>query len=316
MKYSRNKIAALVIISLFYSPLAQAKIVDLLSQKVKSDSAAYSEESDQKVRRDFDLREIQKAFNWSGTDKNISEFKWHPNKISKVNLRVHMKTLIYLPDDEKVAAYQLGDDFSFKVSSFGEKFPYLLDIQPLYAGVDSNLNIIGESGRVYSFYLRSYAVKSKTLPDFTIYVKAPPIRDKSGFQFPEERSTTAEKEVSKKERLLVTLQKNNDYLKNISDPSQININYKIRGDKEIAPYAVYDDGKWTYFDFRGEFVSDRLPVIYKVVDKFDSVVNTRMENGFLIAESLSPDGWTLKNGRKTVCIRPKRSLFQIYSRKK
>jgi type IV secretory pathway VirB9-like protein len=84
------------------------------------------------------------------------------------------------------------------------------------------------------------------------------------------------------------------------------------GDKEIAPFGVYDDGKWTYFDFRKHFISNRLPVAYKVIDKYDSIVNVRVENGFLIAESLSPEGWTLKNGKKTICIRPKDNLLELY----
>jgi len=89
----------------------------------------------------------------------------------------------------------------------------------------------------------------------------------------------------------------------------------MAGEEEIAPYAVYDDGNWTYFDFRDQgFANDRLPVIYKVVDGFDSIINSRVENGFLVAESISKEGWTLKNGHKVVCVRPKKSWLKKFTR--
>jgi len=298
----------LLFLCIFISIPAEAKIIDLL--KDSEETVSYSPREDREVRRDYDLRSFQHAFNNSSVSDNVSEFNWQPNKIYKVNMRMHMKTLIYLPEDEEIKAYTIGDDFSFKVNILGYQFKNLLDVQSVYAGVDTNLSIIGKSGRVYSFYLRSYPVKSRTLPDFTVYVKAPKLDPNLGIQFASDYERDGSKK-SKKRRVFERLKKDNDYLKEVDDPDEINIDYKILGDEEIAPYAVYDDGNWTYFDFRNEhFNSDRLPVVYKVVDGFDSVINTRIDNGFLIAESISSDGWTLKNGDKTICIRVKKSWFK------
>jgi type IV secretory pathway VirB9-like protein len=234
--------------------------------------------------------------------------------------------MIYLPKGEEILAYSLGDNEAFQVNTFQDTIPNLVNIKSLYSGVDTNLLVVTKSGKNYSFYLRSYSIKSKELPDFIIYIKSP--EGMATFQFtdeklnktidlsnPKRKPPIKSSAYQKRLELLKDLQKDSDYLKELKDPYDININYKMNGDKEIAPLGVYDDGKWTYFDFRKDFVSNRLPVIYKVIDDYDSVVNTRVENGFLITESLSNEGWTLKNGTKTICIKPLDNLFELYAPK-
>ena len=157
----------------------------------------------------------------------------------------------------------------------------------------TNLIIKTDIGSIYNFYLNS---TSKEAPNFTVYVT------KGG--------------AIKKEFILKNLQENNSYIKKVKNLNKLNVLYSIKGDEEIAPIFVYDDGKWTYFDFGKNFVSDRLPNVYKVIDKYDSVINTRTEGSLVIATSLGVEGWTLKNGDKTVCIRPKESLYKIYKNDK
>jgi len=321
------KILSITALSLILIKSANAETIDLLSES-SMDSSEYSEESDQPMnRKDYDLRATQEAFNTSKATDNVVEFIYSPRKIYKVKLRLHMNTLVYLPEGEEILAYTLGDDYSFEVNTFGDKVPNLISVRSDYSGLDTNLSIITKSNKSYSFYLRAYPVKAKQLSDFVVRVK---FNEKKSFQFVGDiftedtsvktlgilkrvKKTTKKTKKRKRETLIAEIKQGNDYLKNIQDPNQINIDYKMYGDKNIAPYAVYDDGQWTYFDFRKNFVSDRLPVVYKVVDKYDSVVNTRIESGFLIAESLSVEGWTLKNGSKTLCVKPKKDLRKIYS---
>lgn len=311
-----------VLIVLTLIPDSQAKVFDIIEEE----TAGYSSESDQPLRRDFDLRQTQKAFNNSNPKENIKTYTHDPKRIYKLKLRLHINTMIYLPEGEEILAYSLGDNEAFQVNTFQDTIPNLVNIKSLYSGVDTNLLVVTKSGKNYSFYLRSYSIKSKELPDFIVYIKSP--ESIATFQFaddelnkkldlsnPTKKPKKKSKAYQKRLGLLKDLQKDIDYLKDLEDPYEININYKMYGDKEIAPFGVYDDGKWTYFDFRKDFVSNRLPVIYKVIDKYDSIVNTRVENGFLITESLSPEGWTLKNGNKTICIKPQDDLLKLYAPK-
>lgn len=325
---TNKKLSILITSILLFSFEAKAELFDLIANS-DPEEVNYSEESDQPLKRDFDLRQVQQAFNKSSPKKNIRNFTYDEQSIYKVKLRLHMNTMIYLPEGEEIMAFSLGDDYAFSVQMFPDKIPNLLNVRSLYAGTDTNLSVITKSGRNYAFYLRSYPVKAKELPDFVVYVKEAETQFLQFTDNQEKGENRSEKAVAnikdndslsksykKRLALLKDLQKDNDYLKSIKDPYAINVDYEMRGDKEIAPYGVYDDGKWTYFDFRKDFVSGRLPVVYKLIDDYDAVVNTRVENGFLIAESLSVDGWTLKNGDKSVCIKPTVDLQDKYSGKK
>lgn len=320
-KYTKFKLINICALALlFTTTTASSQPLDFFSVN-EPDSQDYSTDSDQPLNRDFDLRQVQKAFNDSDPKENIKRFTYDPNQIYKVKLRLHISTIIHLPKGEEILAYSLGDSGSFEVQTFENNIPNIINIRSLYAGIDSNLSIITKSGNNYSFYLRSYPVKARELPDFIVYIETP--KQQPSWQFvssndneiisnKQETNIIAPSSNSKYQKrleLLNQLKQDNDYLKQLDDPYKININYTMKGDEEIAPFGVYDDGTWTYFDFRKDFVSNRLPVIYKVVDGYDSIVNTRVENGFLIAESLSKSGWTLKNGDKVVCIRPKKSEF-------
>ena len=302
---------------------SHAKVMDFFDGEQKEEGADYSSSSDQELKRDFNLRQVQEAFTDSKPTENIAKFTYNPNQIYKIKTRLHTDTLIYLPADEEIMFYSLGDDYVFEVNVFPDDLPNLIRIKSLYSGADTSLSVISKSGKNYSFYIRSYGIKDKTLPDLAVFIN---FKEKDSFQFVVfktkeelEKSKTKQEvkkdtEYNKRLELLKDLQKDNDYLKSIKDPNQINIDYRMYGNKEIAPFGVYDDGKWTYFDFRQDFISNRLPVIYKVIDGYDSVINTRVENGFLIAESLSQK-WTLKNGDKSVCVESKTDLSKRYEPK-
>tara|TARA_R110000868_G_scaffold138329_1_gene352297 strand:- start:20823 stop:21803 length:981 start_codon:yes stop_codon:yes gene_type:complete len=255
-----------------------------------------------------DLKAVQKKFYSSKTTENIKTVYHNKDEISKIKLRVGMRSLLQLDKVETISSYIVGNSKIFKVQGIPSKshdggiLPNILTIKALYPGADTNLTVLTESGRVYTFYLRSIPISSWESPDITIYVKLfsddiYPARE----QFIKNIGEVEEKITPNFNS--ANAKSNNDYLNTIETASKPNTHYKIYGDKAIAPYAVYDDGAFTYFDFRHNLTSDRLPVVYKVVDGFDTITNFRMEKGFLIAESLSPEGWTLRNGNKTACIK-------------
>jgi len=263
-----------------------------------------------KVDNDFNANSVQKAFDNSKPSENIKNFNYDPNKIVKVRLRLNMNTLIVLPSDEEIDAFVLADSYAFTATPLSEKKTMLnmINLKGMVAGTDTNFKVIGKSGKIYNFYLRTDPVTSAYVPDFTIYIHAAP--ENFFFQRGIEDNAMGKKVTDilpppyPAANILDLQSAKVDYLKSLPDPVHANINYRMTGDFEIAPTGVYDDDQWTYFDFRKKLPSDRLPVIYKVVDGIDTLINTRMEKGFLIAESISKEGWSLRNGGKTVCIRP------------
>jgi len=238
---------------------------------------------------------ILNIFSTENPKSNIILYQYDKEVTYPVRLQKGVSTVINLPENEKIIFFSSGDQTAFKIT-YDNDIRNLISIQTLTNGAESNLILKTDIGSVYNFYLNSRSLEEKEKPSFTVYV----IKDKD------------QEDMVREKILLRDLQASNDYIKKVDSLDKINTSYKIKGDKDIAPIFVYDDGSWTYFDFGKNFISARLPTVYRIVDKFDSVVNTRTEGNLLIAQSLGTEGWTLKNGEKFVCIRPKKDLREVY----
>ncbi|WP_000196183.1 TrbG/VirB9 family P-type conjugative transfer protein [Helicobacter pylori] len=91
-----------------------------------------------------------------------------------IRLRYAMTTTFIF--DEPIAQVVLGDDIGFSTKMLGEDKEHLISnillIKPLQIGVDSNLTIIGKSGKVYSFYVFSTTYTSSKNPALMVYVSS------------------------------------------------------------------------------------------------------------------------------------------------
>lgn len=292
MQQIKNGAYLAIMVLLLLKPFYLAKAAvgeDLIEQEAAIDLKLSKGEPTGFFDRIFNI------FNSDNPRGNILMYEYEKDVSYLVRLRVGVATVISLPENEKITFFSLGNHEAFKIS-FDEQIPNLLSILIAQNEVESNLVVKTDLGSVYNFFLSSKSLSEKDKPTFTAFV----VKDRDQEDFIREKV------------LLRDLKNNNDYIKKVESLDKLNTSYKISGDKEIAPIFVYDDGKWTYFDFGKSFVSDRLPNIYKVIDKYDSVTNTRIENNLLIAQSLSPEGWSLKNGKKVVCVKPRKNLKEVY----
>lgn len=248
----------------------------------------------------MDLHAIQKAFNTAGPFSETEHFKYDPNATYKLRLRQYMHTTIILPVGERIASYSLGDKVDFHFVPLSENNPALTNIAEVYArypGADTNLTIIGDSGHIYSFYLRVDSVASKYLPVLLAYVdgkaiggKVLPKGEVYGPLAPSKEYKPAKHEYLHKLGLV--------------NPADLDYDYKMKdGDMSLAPIRVFSDRHFTYFQFGQHNLNDehRLPVIYKVVDGYDTPVNTRVVGGTVVAETVSKK-WTLRSGDAHLCI--------------
>jgi type IV secretory pathway VirB9-like protein len=254
------------------------------------ESSAPGASADQIMEMKIDLKKVQKAFNKSKTDANTKTYQYASNLTYKIRLREYMVTTVILPLSESILSYTLGDTYNFSFSLVSKETAGLRNIFKVWAkypGADTNLVVIGESGNIYSFYLRCDSVESEYLPDLVIYIEDVKIKE-----------AAADSIGAKPDHALP------DYLEElpITEPSFLNYGYYIKGgDKTISPEIIYDDGYYTYFKFGKSLNKTKLPVVYMVVDGYDTPVNTRIKNGCIIAESTS-DKWTLRRGEAHLCV--------------
>ena len=261
-------------------------------------------EDQQMSRGIVHLNEIQEAFNTSDPRANVLMVQHHKNMTHKVRLREMMNTLIVLPEGEEIENVSLGDKANFEFSSLSLANGNMGNISAKYPGADTNLILVTRSKNIYSFYLRVEAVSSKYLPDLVVYVNSEAIetqhRQRAELLAMQEEQQAKNAEESTKNS------QDGEYLRSRADtnPANLNFSYRLRsGDASLMPKYIMDDGLWTYFQF-DEKNLDRvrnLPAIYRVVDGIDTPVNSRIEGGTVVVETLS-DKWTLRSGNSHACV--------------
>ena len=272
----------------------------------------------------LDLRHVQRAFDDSKASANVVMFNYVRTDTYKVLLREAMITTLILPEGEEIRGHLLGDEnfFSFssrkmeEVKGLKSALPQnVAIIEPVNPGVDTNLTIFGTSGNIYSFYLRTDSIRSPTVPHLIAYVNDPSLSsnvasalsingtDKALAASPDNQNKASTDTTDKS---LLADNPKGDYLRELPaiDPTLINRNYEIVSKlNDLAPLEIFDDGiGFTYFKFGDNFDKRDAPALYQVVDGFDVPVNMETINGHYVAKLMS-DSWTLRLGKKHLCIR-------------
>jgi len=230
----------------------------------------------------YPLGSIQKA--WSRSDESAGVYNviYRPSEVIKFRVREFMTTTIVFPKWERISENIVGDPSSYEVNVIKDNVVSVKSKDNI--GIDSTITLIGESGRVYSFYVRTEGYNSKNVSDVAVYVKVP-------YSGPDPSlPLKAEK-------------KPDDYLQDAYfDPSKISFSFSMSGDKSIAPERVYSDGIRTWFDFGKRIHQQNLPTVYKLEDGVDTPINTSRDGNKIVAQASG--SFTLKNGQKTVCVLP------------
>ncbi|SEP43196.1 TrbG/VirB9 family P-type conjugative transfer protein [Nitrosovibrio sp. Nv6] len=298
----------ILLMAITFAATAQANIVD----EVVPGGVPASKVGDRPMRDKISLQAIQAAFDDSDPLANVVRFKFHPDMTYKIRLREFMDTTVSLPLGEEINAYSIGDAKNFRFVPLTKpgkegkpELKHLFRLAADYPGGDTNLSVVGKSGRIYSFYLRADSVQSSFLPALVVYIEAEIEKRPEVEETPEKGATTV---LPGAPVGVFDQQKEVEYLRSLDVPEMRDIRYSyvMSGEKTLAPVKVFDDGVWTYFKFADENMDrvKRLPALYRVIDGVDSPVNTRVVDGTLVAETTSV-GWTLRNGDSHLCIRRK-----------
>ena len=239
------------------------------------------------------------------TAPGVIHYMWHPDFIMSVRTRDFMVTTLLLPTWERANEFYVGDPVVFEAKRIK---PNVVAVRSRNAGADSNLTILGASGNVYNFYLRSETWNSSQVSDLTVYVDAPrPGEGQDGGEPPPGGVTLeGDGEPGSGPGAGTGMP---DYLRRIVfHPENLRFDMKMfarrDADADIAPERVFEDGIFTYFDFGDRGDTILRPVVHQLVDGVDTVVNTRTagpRGNVLVAEAVGD--FTLRNGNRVVCVR-------------
>lgn len=274
-----------------------------------------------------DLNAIQGSF----FDKNRSKMSntlnidYFQGQTYKIRLRYAMATLLFF--SKPISDFVLGDKVGFDAKIL-ESNDRILLIKPLQIGVDSNISVIDNEGKIFSFYVFSTTFTSSKHPNLQVFIE-----DKNyysnAFMKPQNKENTLEKaptnnkplkeekeETKEKEEETIIIGDNTNAMKIVK--KDIQKGYRAlkssqrkwyclgicskKSKLSLMPEEIFNDKQFTYFKFDKKLALSKFPVIYKVVDGYDNPVNTRIVGDYIIAEDVSAK-WTLRLGKDYLCIR-------------
>ncbi|GAA7180039.1 TrbG/VirB9 family P-type conjugative transfer protein [Helicobacter pylori] len=275
-----------------------------------------------------DLNAIQGSF----FDKNRSKMSntlnidYFQGQTYKIRLRYAMATLLFF--SKPISDFVLGDKVGFDAKIL-ESNDRILLIKPLQIGVDSNISVIDNEGKIFSFYVFSTTFTSSKHPNLQVFIEdknyysnafmKPQNKENKENTFenaPTNNKPLKEEKEETKEEETITIGDNTNAMKIVK--KDIQKGYRAlkssqrkwyclgicskKSKPSLMPEEIFNDKQFTYFKFDKKLALSKFPVIYKVVDGYDNPVNTRIVGDYIIAEDVSAK-WTLRLGKDYLCIR-------------
>lgn len=212
-----------------------------------------------------------------GKDGRFGTYVYKPNTIYKYTGYYLVQTFIEFGKEETIGTITMGDPTAWEIKNMGSK----LFLKPIADYPETNMTIMTNK---HIYYFELTAKETEELNDdgvlYSLHFVYPDDNDKTIVKFPVVREKTD--------------------LPDLSDLSKYNFDYEFAGNDNIAPVKVFDNGEFTYLEFRNK--NAELPAIFLVDSQgYESLVNFRIAGDYIIVEQVA-DQFTLRNGPDVVCI--------------
>lgn len=205
----------------------------------------------------------------------IKVFSYKKDVIYKYVGTYEFQSHIKFQQGETIETMSMGDTSGWEMIPSGNR----LFLRPLSSRANTNMTLITNK-RIYQFLLEAKTVESFKDKHAIFEVRFLYDDDIGG-------------------GFTVINQDSNDTV-DLSEPNKYNFNYTFSGPDKIAPIKVFDDGEFTYFEFREK--NTEVPAIFNVdSDGYEGIVNYRSRGKYIIVERLS-EIFTLRHGTDTVCV--------------
>jgi len=212
-------------------------------------------------------------------DSRIRVMVYNPDDVFKFTGYYGYQASIELASNEEVVSISMGDTTSWQIVPAGHR----IFIKPMEPEATTNLTLITNK-RTYFFELYAEETTDIRDPGMVFNVK---------FTYPDEEE----------EDHLRTFAKSSSKGPDLNHPENFNFYYSISGNEEIAPIKIFDDGEFTYLQFRDK--NNEIPAIFAVDEELrESMVNFRLDpnNSNLVVVEQVFKKLTLRAGKKIVCV--------------
>lgn len=229
------------------------------------------------------------------TDGRVKTVVYNENDVISLKGYYGYQTTVSFSPSEKIQNISIGDSIAWQVVP--NKAGNILFIKPVEERATTNMTVITDR-RIYNFELTSGLAGSPRDNSITYMLRFTyPMDTVTDYSHTNieiyDRAAAMERPYAPRSAITKT------GVTAVGAPKDLNFQYSFKGEDDLAPSIVFDNGEFTYFKFRD---MDDLPAIFEVDrDRNESVVNYHIENGYMVVAGLGRQ-FTLRHGELESCV--------------
>jgi type IV secretion system protein VirB9 len=210
------------------------------------------------------------------TDRRIRTVVYSPNEVVKFVGHYGYQTSMEFEEGEEIQTISIGDSIAWQLTPINNR----LFLKPVEQAADTNMTLV-TNRRTYFFELHARETDSMNDPSMIFTVR---------FVYPD--SSMGNVSSYYRQEPLPDTQR---------EPQKYNFNYSVAGDaRNIEPIRVFDDGRFTYFEFPHSM--PELPAIFMVDSaNKESIINFRIRQNYMVVERIA-SRFTLRQGSDVICV--------------
>jgi len=210
-------------------------------------------------------------------DHRVRTIMYQPDQVYKFVGHYRYQSSIEFESDEEIKTISMGDSTAWMLNPSGNR----LFLKPIEQDATTNMTLLTNK-RTYLFELHARETDDIDDKDMTFILR---------FMYPD--SGSGGQTVS-------------SYLDGVPDPEhdehpeKYNFKYTISGSDTIAPIRIFDDGQFTFFEFRNKNAD--VPGFFLVDPSGDeALINYRTRGDYIVIERVAKR-FTLRHGKDIVCV--------------
>jgi len=209
-------------------------------------------------------------------DHRVRTVMYQPDEVYKFTGHYRYQSSIEFEQGEEIQTISMGDSTAWMLNPTGSR----LFLKPIEQDATTNMTII-TNRRTYLLELHARETDDIADKDMVFIMR---------FIYPDSE-------------MAQSVARLND---NVPSPDieenrdKLNFLYTISGSEEYSPIRIFDDGEFTYFQFRDKNAD--IPAFYWVDDQGnEAVINYRTRGDYIVVERVSKR-MSLRYGNQVVCV--------------
>jgi type IV secretion system protein VirB9 len=209
----------------------------------------------------------------TNADSRLRVMAYSPNEVFRYTGYYGYQGSIEFDTEEVIETISMGDTTSWQLITSANR----IFLKPIEQDATTNMTII-TNRRLYFFELYAEQASGPADPGLVFSVK---------FLYPDTNMNT--------------YAINGSFMvPDLSKPERYNFNYTISGAEVTAPTKIFDDGKFTYFEFKDK--NAIVPAIFEVDDNGnESIINYQVIGQYIAVEMVASQ-FTLRYGTEITCV--------------